>query len=152
MTTKATLMLRADAIPVFKKKRPVPYANVAALDKEIDRLLAEDVLSPVTYSKWAAPIVVVKKANGTIRLCADYSTGLNDALMLHQHPLHTPDDVFTKLNGETVFTLMPTCRWKSMKLRRNFRRSTRIEGSLASTAYHLESNLLREYFNRLWTL
>ncbi|PIO52943.1 hypothetical protein TELCIR_25742, partial [Teladorsagia circumcincta] len=43
-TTKATLMLRADAIPVFKKKRPVPYANIAALDKEIDRLLAEDVL------------------------------------------------------------------------------------------------------------
>ncbi|PIO72744.1 integrase core domain protein [Teladorsagia circumcincta] len=103
-TTKATLMLKPDAVPIFKKKRPVPYANIAALDKEIDRLLAEDVLSPVTYSKWAAPIVVVKKANGTIRLCADYSTGLNDALMLHQHPLPTPDDVFTKLNGGTVFT------------------------------------------------
>ncbi|PIO64089.1 hypothetical protein TELCIR_14293 [Teladorsagia circumcincta] len=58
-TTKATLMLRADAIPVFKKKRPVQYANIAALDKEIDHLLAEDVLSPVTYSRWAAPIVVV---------------------------------------------------------------------------------------------
>ncbi|PIO65756.1 reverse transcriptase [Teladorsagia circumcincta] len=103
-TTKATIMLRADAIPVFKSKRPVPYANIAALDKEIDRLLAEDALSPVTCSKWAAPIVVVKKANGTLRLCADYSTGLNDALMLHQHPLPTPDDVFTKLNGGTVFT------------------------------------------------
>ncbi|PIO68941.1 hypothetical protein TELCIR_09253 [Teladorsagia circumcincta] len=24
--------------------------------------------------------------------------------MLHQHPLPTPDDVFTKLNGGTVFT------------------------------------------------
>ncbi|EPB75329.1 hypothetical protein ANCCEY_05587 [Ancylostoma ceylanicum] len=58
MTTKATLMLRPDARSVFRRKRPVPYANVAALDKEIDRLLAEDVLSPVTYSKWAAPIVV----------------------------------------------------------------------------------------------
>ncbi|VDO78542.1 unnamed protein product [Heligmosomoides polygyrus] len=48
--TKATLKLRADASPVFRKKRPVAYANVAVLDKEIDRLLAEDVLSPVTYS------------------------------------------------------------------------------------------------------
>ncbi|KIH51998.1 integrase core domain protein, partial [Ancylostoma duodenale] len=102
--TKATLMLGADAQPVFRRKRPVSYANVAALNEEIDRLLAEDVLSPVTYSRWAAPIVVVKKSNGTLRLCADFSTGLNDALMLHQHPLPTPDDVFTKLNGGTVFT------------------------------------------------
>ncbi|KIH65366.1 hypothetical protein ANCDUO_04315 [Ancylostoma duodenale] len=100
--------LRTEFADVFKpswsrtiRKRPVPYANVAALNEEIDRLLAEDVLSPVTYSKWAASIVVVKKSNGTLRLCADFSTGLNDALMLHQHPLPTPDDVFMKLNGGT---------------------------------------------------
>ena len=87
---KATLQLKPDAHPIFKKKRPVPFAYVAALDEEIDRLLAEQVLSPVDYSAWAAPIVVVKKSNGTLRLCADFSTGLNDALMLHQHPLPTP--------------------------------------------------------------
>ncbi|EPB70809.1 hypothetical protein ANCCEY_10103 [Ancylostoma ceylanicum] len=52
----------------------------------------------------AAPIVGVNKSNGTLHLCADSSTGLDDALMLHQHPLPTPDDVFTKLNGGTVFT------------------------------------------------
>ncbi|XGW21465.1 hypothetical protein V3C99_004430 [Haemonchus contortus] len=102
--TKATLRLKPDAHPVFRKKRPVPYAYVAALDEEIDRLLAEQVLSPVDYSAWAAPIVVVKKSNGTLRLCADFSTGLNDALMLHQHPLPSPDDVFAKLNGGTAFT------------------------------------------------
>uniref|UniRef100_W6NM52 Uncharacterized protein K02A2.6-like n=1 Tax=Haemonchus contortus TaxID=6289 RepID=W6NM52_HAECO len=94
---------KADAHPVYKKKRPVPLAYVAALGEEIDRLLAE-VLSPVDYFAWAAPIVVVKKSNGTLRLCADFSTGLNDALMLHQYPLPTEDDVFTKLNGGTTFT------------------------------------------------
>nr|CDJ84418.1 RNA-directed DNA polymerase (reverse transcriptase) domain containing protein [Haemonchus contortus] len=66
--------------------------------------LLRTVLSPVDYSAWAAPIVVVKKSIGTLRLCADFSTGLNDALMLHQHPLPTPDDVFAKLNGGTAFT------------------------------------------------
>lgn len=44
-TTKTTLKLRADASPVFRKKQPVAYANVSVLDKEIGRLLAEDVLS-----------------------------------------------------------------------------------------------------------
>ncbi|PIO61805.1 reverse transcriptase, partial [Teladorsagia circumcincta] len=33
-----------------------------------------------------------------------YSTGLNDALEQHQHPLPTPDDIFTKLNGGRYFS------------------------------------------------
>ena len=56
------------------------------------------------HSQWAAPIVVVKKKNGRIRLCADFSTGLNDALQLHQHPLPTTEDIFSKLNGGQLFT------------------------------------------------
>lgn len=66
---------------------------------EIDRLLAENVLSPVDHSNWAAPVVVVKKSSGSIRLCADFSTGLNNALMLHLHPLPTTEEIFTELNG-----------------------------------------------------
>ncbi|PIO74864.1 integrase core domain protein [Teladorsagia circumcincta] len=101
---KATLYLKPDAYPVFIKKRPVPYASVPLLDAEIDRLVAQNVISAVDHSQWAAPIVVVRKANGSIRLCADFSTGLNDALQLHRHPLPTAEDVFTKLNGGTVFS------------------------------------------------
>ncbi|WKY01680.1 hypothetical protein Q1695_015579 [Nippostrongylus brasiliensis] len=37
--TKATLMLKANTQPVFKRKRPVPYATIEALNSEIDRLL-----------------------------------------------------------------------------------------------------------------
>uniref|UniRef100_A0A7I4XT76 RNA-directed DNA polymerase n=1 Tax=Haemonchus contortus TaxID=6289 RepID=A0A7I4XT76_HAECO len=102
--TKATLYLKPDAHPVFIKKRPVPYAAIPLLDAEIDRLVAQNVISAVDHSQWAAPIVVVRKANGSIRLCADFSTGLNDALLLHRHPLPTAEDVFTKLNGGTVFS------------------------------------------------
>ena len=46
---------------------------------------------------------MVKKANGKVRLCADFSTGLNDALDVHQYPLPAPEDLFTKLNGGTCF-------------------------------------------------
>ncbi|KAK6743719.1 hypothetical protein RB195_010799 [Necator americanus] len=102
--TKAKLLLRDNAVPVFKKKRPVPYASVPDLDAEIDRLVAEQVISPVEHSEWATPIVVVKKKNGQIRLGGDFSTELNDALQLHQHPLPTAEDVFTKLNGGQLFT------------------------------------------------
>ena len=46
---------------------------------------------------------MVKKANGKVRLCADFSTGLNDALDIHQYPLPALEDLFTKLNGGTCF-------------------------------------------------
>ena len=100
----ASLQLKPDAQPVFKKKRPVPHAAFEQLNNEISRLQKEGIISPVDHSQWAAPIVAVRKANGSIRLCADFSTGLNDSLMLHRHPLPTMDDVFTKLNGGTVFS------------------------------------------------
>ncbi|KAK6741800.1 hypothetical protein RB195_009586 [Necator americanus] len=67
--------------------------------KSIDRLVSIHVLEPADHSEWAVPIVVIQKENGSICLCADYSTGLNDALEQNQHPLPTPEDTFTKLNG-----------------------------------------------------
>ncbi|KAK5980047.1 hypothetical protein GCK32_000148 [Trichostrongylus colubriformis] len=39
---KAKLFLRPDARPVYRQKRPVPFASQAAVDAEIDRLLKED--------------------------------------------------------------------------------------------------------------
>ncbi|KAK6764099.1 hypothetical protein RB195_024431 [Necator americanus] len=42
--------------------------------------------------------------NGSIRLCTDYSTGLNDALEQNQHPLPTPEDTFAKLSGGRYFS------------------------------------------------
>ncbi|PIO75421.1 hypothetical protein TELCIR_02545 [Teladorsagia circumcincta] len=96
--SKASLKLKPDATPVFQKARPVSYAVLPRLSQEIGRLVAANVLSPVGHSDWAAPIIVVQKKNGSIRLCANFSTGLNDALDQHQHPLPTPDDIFTKLN------------------------------------------------------
>ncbi|PIO71540.1 reverse transcriptase [Teladorsagia circumcincta] len=102
--SKAKLVLKPNAKPVFQKARPVPYAAVQKISTGIDRLVSTQVLTPIDHSDWAAPIVAVQKKNGTIRLCADYSTGLNDALVQHQHPLPTPDDIFTKLNGGRYFS------------------------------------------------
>ena len=46
----------------------------------------------------------VKKKNKKIRVCADFSTGLNDCLMDHSYPFPSPEDIFTKLNGGKIFS------------------------------------------------
>ena len=84
---KATLTLKQNAIPAYRHARPVPYASLPIVEQEFDRLLNLGVIKPVRHADWAAPVMVVKKPDGSARLCFDYSTGLNDALQLHQHPL-----------------------------------------------------------------
>ncbi|XP_055639967.1 uncharacterized protein K02A2.6-like [Toxorhynchites rutilus septentrionalis] len=102
--TKVKLELKENCKPVFRPKRPVAYAMYDAVDCELDRLEQLKVITPVDYSEWAAPIVVVRKANGTVRICGDYSTGLNAALQSHQYPLPLPEDIFSKLANCRVFS------------------------------------------------
>ena len=73
------------------------------MGNEQNRLQQAGVIQPINYSSWPAPIVMVKKVNGMIRLSVDFSTGLNDALDIHQYLLPAPEDLFTKLNGGTCF-------------------------------------------------
>ncbi|GAA51908.1 hypothetical protein CLF_106999 [Clonorchis sinensis] len=101
--TKASLKLQPGSTPIFRPKRPVPFAALATVENELFRLQQSGVIQPVNYSSWAAPIVVIKKANGKVRICADYSTGLNAVLGSHQYPLPVPEDLFTKLNGGKCF-------------------------------------------------
>ncbi|CAH8515513.1 unnamed protein product [Schistosoma bovis] len=100
---KALLILKPGVTPVFRPKRPVPYAALPIVEQELERLQRSGIIEPVNFSDWAAPIVIVKKPNGSIRLCADYSTGLNEALEDHQYPLPVPEDLFAKLNGGKYF-------------------------------------------------
>jgi hypothetical protein len=67
------------ATPTFCPRRPVAFAMIEKVDAELNRLKNEGIITPIEYSAWAAPIVCVRKSNGQIRICADYSTGFNDS-------------------------------------------------------------------------
>ncbi|XP_062713135.1 uncharacterized protein K02A2.6-like [Aedes albopictus] len=94
--TKISLTLKQHAQPVFRPKRPVPFHAIQKVDEDLD-LLESIIITPVDFSDWAAPIVVVKKPGGKVRVCADYSTGLNAALESNNYPLPTPEEIFSKV-------------------------------------------------------
>ena len=61
------------------------------------------ILSKVEFSEWVAPTVYIRKKSKEIRVCANFSTGLNAALKDYHYPLSSPEEVFNKLNGGKVF-------------------------------------------------
>lgn len=101
---KASLTLKDGAKPIYRNKRPVPFAAAEDIERELKRLQSIGVITPINYSSYAAPLVAVKKQDGSTRICADYSRGLNDALEPNKHPLPTPDDIFAQLSGKRIFS------------------------------------------------
>ena len=101
---QANISLSSDASPRFHKPRPVPFALQARVDEEIDRLVKEDVLRPVEQSAWAAPVVVVRKGDGSIRLCGDYKVTINPFLENNQYATPNAQDLFATLAGGRKFT------------------------------------------------
>ncbi|XP_065073516.1 uncharacterized protein K02A2.6-like [Ochlerotatus camptorhynchus] len=110
--TKVQLFLQPGVKPVFKPRRPVPFHSQRLVEKELQRLQNLGVIEQVDFSNWAAPIVAVRKAqrdadgDPIVRICADYSTGLNAVLEANKFPLPTPDDIFAKLSGSQYFSVL----------------------------------------------
>ncbi|GFV93241.1 transposon Tf2-8 polyprotein [Trichonephila clavipes] len=74
------------------------------IETELNRLVAEDIIEPVTYSDWATPIVPVIKQNGNLRICGDYKVTINPGLKIEQYPLPRIEDIFAELSGGEFFT------------------------------------------------
>lgn len=102
--TKATIHVKQDSTPRFFRPWSVPFAMRAKVDEEIDRLLKENIISPVKYAEWAAPIVPILKPIGTVRLCGDYKLTVNTVASLEQYPIPRVEDLFAALSGGKQFS------------------------------------------------
>ena len=98
------LTLKQNAKPKFFRPRAVPYAIKGTIEKDLERLEKLGVITKVSQSEWAAPIVAVPKADGSVRICGDYKVTLNPELEIDHYPLPTPKDLFATLAGWKAFS------------------------------------------------
>lgn len=96
--------LRPDARPVFMRARPLAYALREPVERALDQLVRDGVITPVNTSDWATPIVPVMKKDGTIRICGDFKITLNKCLEVDRFPLPRVEDLLAKLHGGLKFT------------------------------------------------
>ena len=60
-----------DASPVYQRPYNTPEALRKSVDAEIDWLISTGYIVP-SSSPWASPMVTVRKADGSVRLCVDF--------------------------------------------------------------------------------
>ena len=72
------------------------------LAKQLQELLDKEVIRP-SVSPWGAPVLFVKKKDGSMRLCIDYRE-LNKLTIKNKYPLPRIDDLFDQLKGACYFS------------------------------------------------
>ena len=101
---RATLKLKEDITPCFHRPRPLPFALKEPVEQELHRLEEAGILTKVSHSEWAAPVVPVPKKDGKVRLCGDYKVTVNQCLDIDQYPIPKPDDLFATLPTGKFFS------------------------------------------------
>ena len=95
-----------DLIPGTSPVSITPYrmapAELAELRTQLDDLLDKGFIRPST-SPWGAPVLFVKKHDGTLRLCVDYRQ-LNKVTIKNKYPLPRIEDLFDQLGGCYYFS------------------------------------------------
>ena len=95
-----------DLIPETEPISIPPYRMAPAEMRELKAQL-EDLLSKgfirLSISPWGAPVLFVKKKDGSLRLCIDYRQ-LNRVTIRNQYPLPRIDELFDQLQGSRVYS------------------------------------------------
>ncbi len=69
---------------------------------KLQELLDKGFIRP-SVSSWGAPVLFVKKKDGTLRLCIDYKQ-LNKVTIKNRYPLPRIDNLFDQLKGAAMFS------------------------------------------------
>ena len=77
-------------------------AELKELKVQMEEMVNKGFVRPRT-SPWGAPVLFVKKKDGSMRLCIAYRE-LNKVTIRNQYPLPRINDLFDQLQGAKVFS------------------------------------------------
>ena len=80
-----TIDLMPGAVPVSNTPYQMSTLELLELKMQLKELLENKYISP-SVSPWGAPVLFVKKKDGTLRLCIDYRQ-LNKVTVKNKYPL-----------------------------------------------------------------
>ena len=101
-TVDHQIPLKADMPPPFKGIFRLSQLELQELKSQLDQLLKDGKISP-SISPYGAPVLFVKKKDGTLRMCIDYRA-LNSQTIQNRYALPRIDELFDRLHGAKIFS------------------------------------------------
>ena len=90
--------------PATHARRKVPIESKEAIDKELDHLIEEEIITEqVEPTPWVPSVTFPMKPNGEVRVWLDPSN-LNNAIIREHHKPMTVGEIAHELAGATVYT------------------------------------------------
>ncbi|GJZ43238.1 putative reverse transcriptase domain-containing protein [Tanacetum coccineum] len=90
------------ATPVTQTPYRLALSEMQELSNQLQELSDRGFIRPST-SPWGAPVLFVKKKDGSFRMCIDYRE-LNKLIVKNHYPLPMIDDLFDQLQGSSVYS------------------------------------------------
>ncbi|KAI3735922.1 hypothetical protein L6452_15448 [Arctium lappa] len=90
------------AAPIARSPYRLAPSEMQEMMAQLQELLEKGFIRP-SSSPWGAPVLFVKKKDGTMRMCIDYRE-LNKATVKNKYPLPRIDDLFDQLQGAGCFS------------------------------------------------
>jgi len=84
--------------PIRDKMYPIPYSQREVINNEVEKMLEMGIISK-SKSPYAAPPVLVKKPDGSVRFCVNYKK-LNAVTVFDGEPMPSPEDIYIKMRGK----------------------------------------------------
>ncbi|GFX29775.1 hypothetical protein TNCV_4749041 [Trichonephila clavipes] len=97
------IILKDDETVCQPPRRPA-FTERQEVNKQIEEWLNEGIIRPI-YSEYASPIVMVKKKDGSSKMCIDYRK-LNQKLVNDKFPLPLIEDVLDTLQEVKVYSTL----------------------------------------------
>ncbi|KAA0048134.1 ty3-gypsy retrotransposon protein [Cucumis melo var. makuwa] len=94
--------LEPGTAPISRAPYRMAPAELKELKVQLWELLDKGFIRP-SVSPWGAPVLFVKKKDGSMRLCIDYRE-LNKVTVKNRYLLPRIDDLFDQLQGATIFS------------------------------------------------
>jgi len=93
-----------DTRPMKHAPRRMSEVKQTEADRQIQQCVDMGLVKP-SNSAWAAPIVMVRKKDNTLRMCIDYRV-LNDKTVKDAYPLPNTAELFDSLSGSKWFSTL----------------------------------------------
>ncbi|GJT83706.1 putative reverse transcriptase domain-containing protein [Tanacetum coccineum] len=120
---------RIDLVPRVMLVTKSPYclapSEMQELFRQLQELQDKGFIRP-SHSPWGAPVLFVKKKDGSFRMCIDYRE-LNKLTIKNRYPLPRIDDLFDQQQG--------ACYFSKIDLRSGYHQLRVHEDDIPKTAY-----------------